>query len=275
MKTMLIYIGILTVLLVDLAAQKTSATEKSLRKGLILHFTFDQDETASKVTDVSGNGNHGKASGVHWTAEGKIGGAYEFKTDGDQIEVPNNASLNPKQLTLAAWIKTAKSNQWRRIFDKSYKQGYALSIAADWQENNWDGHVSMEIGPGTHFNLTRTMVADGQWHHIVATFDGTEQLLFVDGKPEGLPLQWNSPGQVGATTFNLVIGCNRSNLEENDLGVSFRGFIDEPMMWNRALSIKEVALLFKSQNKIHRSSSIPNHAPTNCQQEEKNKTNHN
>jgi hypothetical protein len=46
-----------------------------------------------------------------------------------------------------------------------------------------------------------------------------------------------------------VIGCNRSDFDEsdNDLGVSFRGLIDEPMMWNRALSPEEVAALFQSQ----------------------------
>ena len=53
---------------------------------------------------------------------------------------------------------------------------------------------------------------------------------------------------MGTTEFNLVIGCNRSNLNADDFGKSFRGCIDEPMMWNRALSDKEVAFLFESQN---------------------------
>lgn len=223
-------------------------TSESLQKGLVLHFTFDRDETASKVTDAAHSGNDGKASGVRWTADGKKGGAYEFLVDGDQVEVPNNASLNPSQLTLAAWIKTSfKDDKWRRIFDKSYSQGYALSIAADWQANRWSGQACMEIGPGSHFNITRTIVADGQWHQVVTTFDGSEQILFVDGKPEGYALRWAGAGRVGANDFNLVIGCNRSNVGEDDLGVSFRGLIDEPMVWSRALSLKEVAFLFESQ----------------------------
>jgi hypothetical protein len=122
-----------------------------------------------------------------------------------------------------------------------------LSIAADWNNNNWSGLASLEVGPGTHFSLTRTIVADGKWHLVVATFDGTEQLLYVDGKPQGRPLRWDSTGRAGATDFNLVIGCNRSNLDESDLGASFRGLIDEPMMWDRALSLKEVAFLYQSQ----------------------------
>ena len=224
-------------------------TAESLGKGLVLHFTFDEDETGdNQITDTSGRENHGKASGVRWTADGRKGGAYEFTADGDGITVPNNASLNPKQFTLAAWIKTTtKDAIWRRIFDKSYNQGFALSIAADWQGNKWGGLASLEIGPGTHFSLTKTVVADGQWHQVVATFDGTEQLLFVDGKPECKPLRWEKPRQVWNPDINLVIGCNRSNLKEDDLGKSFRGTIDEPMMWDRALSPKEVAFLYESQ----------------------------
>jgi hypothetical protein len=47
-----------------------SVTESSLHKGLVLHLTFDQDAPGGKVTDVSGQGNHGKASGVRWTPDG-------------------------------------------------------------------------------------------------------------------------------------------------------------------------------------------------------------
>ena len=91
------------------------------------------------------------------------------------------------------------------------------------------------------------MVADGHWHQLVATFDGTEQRLYVDGKAEGEALIWKPPGKAGATDFNLVIGCNRSSVGDYDIGMSFRGFIDEPMMWNRALSPEEIAFLYRSQ----------------------------
>jgi len=223
-------------------------TESSLRKGLILHFTFDQDAAGGRVADASGQGNSGKASGVRWTPDGKKGGAYEFTADGDEIVVANNKSVNPKQMTLAAWIKTSyMDDKWRRIFDKSYTEGYALSVAGDYQRNKWRGLLSLEMGPGTHFMLTRTNVANGQWHQVVATFDGTDEMLFVDGKLEARPLRWKKGEKLGSSNFNLVIGCNRSNLNEDDLGASFRGLIDEPMMWNRALSTNEVAFLYQSQ----------------------------
>jgi len=70
----------------------------------------------------------------------------------------------------------------------------------------------------------------------------------VDGQLQGR-MRWDAPGQVGTTPFNLVIGCNRSNIGEFDFGTSFRGLIDNAMMWNRALSTNEVAFLFESQRK--------------------------
>ena len=226
------------------------ASEAGLRKGLVLHMTFDQPEAGGgTITDSSGNRNNGRAAGVLWTADGKKGGAYEFTADGDEIVISNNASLNPKQLTLSAWIKTKTGDHyWRRIFDKAYNKGFALSVAGDWKQNKWYGQVSMEMGPGSHLAMTKGRVDDGQWHQVATTFDGSDEVLYVDGQVRS-KFHWDQPGEVSATDFNLVIGCNRSNLDksEDDLGISFRGLIDEPMMWNRALSEKEIAFLYQSQ----------------------------
>jgi hypothetical protein len=225
----------------------TPVTKESLANGLVLHFDFDRAEDGGKVTDLSEKHNNGRVTAAQWTSDGKHGGAYRFSADGQQILVPNNESLNPKHFTLAAWIKTSVGDEWwRRIFDKSYATGYALSIAGDWQNNKWRGLVALEIGPGPHFNVGTIKVADGQWHHVAVTFDGKQQILYVDGKPDGKSTAWEKPGEAQSTDFDLVIGCNRSNLTEPDLGVSFRGVIDEPMIWNRALSPEEIAFLVKS-----------------------------
>jgi hypothetical protein len=232
------------------ARANAPVTAASLREGLVLDMTFNKDETGGgKITDNSGKGNNGRASGIRWIADDRRGGAYEFTADGDEIVVSNNGSLNPKQMTLAAWIKTKTGDHyWRRIFDKSYGQGFALSLAGDWQQWKSYGQLCMEVGPGTHVAMTKKRVDDGQWHQVVSTFDGTVETLYVDGQPQAR-MHWDKPGQVGITDFNLVIGCNRSNLakEEDDLGVSFRGLIAEPMMWNRALSTNEIAFLYQSQ----------------------------
>jgi RNA polymerase sigma factor (sigma-70 family) len=200
----------LPIIVAKAGPDKAPVTAESLGKGLVLHMTFGRDETSGRVSDSSGMGNDGTASGARWTPNGKQGGAYEFTADGDEIVVTNNPSLNPEQLTLSAWIKTKT---------------------------------------GDHLLVAKSRVDDGQWHHVAMTFDGSEELLYVDGQVQG-ELTWDQPGRPGNTDFNLVIGCNRSNVDkkEHDLGKSFRGLIAEPMMWNRALSADEITFLFESQN---------------------------
>ncbi len=231
------------------ATSKQATAAAGLNQGLVLHYTFDSDEAGGKVTDTSDANNHGKASGVRWVAQGKKGGAYEFTADGNEIVVPNKKSLNPEQFTLSVWIKTKTGDHyWRRIFDKSYTKQFALSVAGDDKGYKAYGQVCFEMGPGEHALTTPNRVDDGKWHHIVATFDGRLEVVYVDGKYQA-KRRWEKSEHAGVSNFNLVIGCNRSNLDpkEDDLGVSFRGMIDEPMMWNRGLSPEEVALLYQSQ----------------------------
>jgi RNA polymerase sigma factor (sigma-70 family) len=265
-KTAFIAAGvILTATIVSISAVQTKharanapVTAASLREGLVLDMPFDQDEASSgvimdssgktkggKITDHSGQGNHGVAAGVRWTADGQRGGAYEFTADGDEIVISNNKSLNPKQLTLAAWIKTSYTDdKWRRIFDKSWDQGYDLTMGGDWHGWSYRGQVGIEIGPRLKFIRSGIVVADGKWHHVAGTFDGNEEIVYVDGRPMGSPVPWKKP--VPSNSFNLIIGSNRSTPSEES-GLSFIGLIDEPMMWNRALSANEVAFLYQSQ----------------------------
>jgi L-ascorbate metabolism protein UlaG (beta-lactamase superfamily) len=231
----------------SLTISNLPVTEESLRDGLVMHLPFDQIETGdNKVIDASGQGNNGKASGVRWTPDGKQGGAYVFVADGDKIVVPNSASLNPKQLTLSAWVKTScRDDKWRCIFDKHYSLGYAMVVAAERKEYKLGGLVGVLIGKAKYSNFTRTKITDGQWHHVVVAFDGFEQLIFVDGKPEGPAKNWDKPEQ---TDLDLIIGCNGYKEGSGKIDISFRGLIDEPMIWNRALTIQEVDFLYRKSS---------------------------
>jgi RNA polymerase sigma factor (sigma-70 family) len=222
-------------------------TRASVRRGLVLHFTFDRQEAGGQVTDTSGKGSHGQASGARWTAAGKQGGAYEFAAEGDQIQVPNSALLNPQRLTLAAWIKTSTwDGTWRRIFDKLDRVGYALSIAGDRKDSSWRGRVCLETFNG--FCLSQNVVADGQWHHIVAAYDTAGQWLYVDGQRQPDDGFFQAKGPLPANDSNLFIGCNRTSPSGTGAGASFQGLIDEPMVFNRILSPEEVTFLYESSN---------------------------
>ncbi len=107
-------------------------------------------------------------------------------------------------------------------------------------------------------------VADGQWHHVVGSFDGQETRLYVDGRPVGGHSRVkNYPGNV---TCDLTIGADRSNPdpELGEVDASFNGMMDDVMMFNRALSPDEVEALFKAQGGVSAPAAYSsNPAPSN------------
>ena len=85
-----------------------TAQENVLEKGLVGYWKLEKD-----AKDYSGNENHGKKSGVQFTAEGVTGStAANFNGRDNFILIPNSESLNfgTKNFTICAWIYTRKHN---------------------------------------------------------------------------------------------------------------------------------------------------------------------
>jgi hypothetical protein len=224
------------VCLAAIAGFSASAAEPP--KGLVLHFSFDQAGVGGVVADRSGQNNNGRASDAQWTSAGKQGGGCEFAPIGGHIRVANNASLNVKQATFAAWFKTSKSDAtWRPILDKRSERGYALGIGGDAQDLPSRGKLAFAINGGTPC-LSDNAVADGAWHHAAATFDGENLRLYVDGQPQKQVIPRHA--EIAANADDLIIGVNDSNPSPQEKGRSFDGLIDDVMIFNRALSADEI-----------------------------------
>lgn len=228
----------------------SSITEASVRRGLVLDYKLDHSGTGDRITDASGAGNNGQIIGAQQISDPQRGGVLQFSPPNQYILVPNSSSLNPSNLTLAVWIKTSdQGDTWRRVFDKSWTNGFALSIAGGHTPGNkFQGDAVLEIDKN-HSARSDLSVTDGQWHHLATTYDGTKILLYVDGVRQRHNMAWN--GKVPANSYDLTIGINLvdPNPQYNEVGASFDGLIDEPMIFNRALSPAEIKFLFNSQRK--------------------------
>jgi RNA polymerase sigma factor (sigma-70 family) len=243
--------GISVAVLMTTAHHRAPSAE-TLKRGLVLHFTFDQIESGNHVTDTSGAANHGAAVGAVWARDAKRGGVFQFAPTGQFIRVTNRDSLNPARITLAAWVKTSRQDDiWRLIFGKSWGNGYVLGIGGGQTGTTYRGKAIAEIGMKLNnfkgITSSDQVVTDGQWHHVVATYDGAEERCYVDGVPQQQVARWE--GRVPANEHDLTLGINLvdPDPQKNEVGISFGGLIDEPMIWNRALSPEEVAFLFQSQ----------------------------
>ena len=231
-------------------AADNPASPEDLKHGLILHYNFDTEAVDGKISDLSGKGNDGQAVNIKWVASGHQSGSVLFGLTNSYITVANNKALNSPQFTLAAWIKTSyKDWVWRRIFDKGTGHGYTLTMGGNMKQNTvWQGKVGLEVGQD--WMASKNRVTDGEWHHVVGTYDGAELKLFVDGSPAGKQAL-TKDGPV-PTMYDLTIGANRSNpnAKLGEVDASFNGMMDDVMMYDRALSLEEVQALFKLQGGV-------------------------
>ncbi len=215
--------------------------------GLVLYFPFDKPDAEGVVVDESGAGNDGHVFGAKWVAEGKFGGAYEFHITNltDRIVVPNSETLNPDNITIAAWIKAAdRDGFWNRIVDKDYRNGYCLGLGGDFKGKAPRGQLAFEPSAGS-IGTMRTL-SDNQWHHVAATYDGKTLKIYIDGTgpPERAA---RNPGPLGKNSWDLCIGNNVVDYGTGEFN-AFDGLIDEVRIYNRALSVEEIKALAGATN---------------------------
>jgi len=77
--------------------------------------------------------------------------------------------------------------------------------------------------------------AKGQWHHIVVTFDGALENIYVDGK-----LNTQSPLSLFVEKGDILIGASGEPTE------NFSGYIAAAQLYDRAMTISEVMKLMKN-----------------------------
>lgn len=192
------------------------------------------DLDTSRTPDTSGYFNTGILRGAVFPAanNGLWGKALVFGGDGDHVEVPHAASLDPvNAISVEAWIRPAApvdcdgNNNYRFLLGKG---------------NIGDGSYSLVFEEGERFQarvrvggMQRSIVSDrgvpvGQWSHVGFTFDGAsgQMRIFVNGEQAGAVS--HPAGTLTGSTQPLRIGGpggTRAVCPNGD--GSFQGEIDE------------------------------------------------
>lgn len=81
-------------------------------------------------------------------------------------------------------------------------------------------------------------VNDGNWHHIVGTYDGTDVKLYVNGS---LMSSESLGGNLDTSTEPIYIG-------KDDGDRPFNGSLDNMMLFDRALNLTEIVCLWNNTN---------------------------
>jgi hypothetical protein len=199
------------------------------------HWRFDEGNGTS-VMDETGSGNDGTMSGgITWLKSGFPGamftnpGALRFDgVDGiiDLASFKNLPALDAKK-SLSVWINFAAypATGSRPVigFGDSKTGGARLKLGLKGNQIAvWKGDASVVVGAAA---------AVGAWHHVVYTFDGTTNHMFVDGADKG-----------NSTTSSDSAAMTQAHI--GSFGTEhFAGDVDDLRVYNRALSAAEVMAL--------------------------------
>jgi hypothetical protein len=188
--------------------------------------------SGNRISDLSGNGNHGiLMNGPLWVP-GKVGQALSFNGVDDSVNLGNHPSLNlPNAFTIAVWVNQTSLVNWSGIISKS-NINYLLLIGQPGTPYlvAQVGGIEKNTGSGTE-----TILPNNEWHFLVGTFDGTYLRYYYDGVREGL--ETATGGNVDTTTADAYIS-------DWDYSNKFNGLIDGVRIYNRALSAKEIRWLY-------------------------------
>jgi hypothetical protein len=209
------------------------ARDQSIRTGLAGFWAFD-----GSAQDSSGNGNHGTVNGATPTT-GHFGQVYDFDGTDDYIDVAHSGSLDiANEITIAGWVNPDDvTNPVRLVAKRSQADvgGYVLESSTS-VINPGDSFVMwLDIGGTWEEVPSTTEAVQASWFHVAGTYDGTQMKIYVNGILE------NNVDQAGAIdSINAPLAIGAIDAEAPLAPNFFDGAIDEPVVFDRALSKSEV-----------------------------------
>jgi hypothetical protein len=160
--------------------------------------------------------------------------AVSFDGSNDQVKVPPAGPLNlTSPITLEAWIKPAAlpaAGSFASILTKA--ESYSLQMNGPRLE-----FTVIQNGTRKRLQAPSGAISVGQVYHLVATYDGTTQRLYVNGKEVGSAAL---TGGATVTTNPLYVGSWNGNEE------FFKGTIDEVAVYNTALTAARVTAHYQA-----------------------------
>ncbi len=248
----------------------TIDTNDDLENGLVGHWTFDgPDMSTATVTDSSGNRLHlltpsGFISSAGTPVIGKMGQALSFATSSigsNYLFASATTTIdNLASITLAAWIRPRSLGESNRgmIFHKdgtcgsNPTTGWRFRLTTNNRILFQQGFATVD---GAWETATNTFQFNTSWAHVAVTYakgtGTTDPTIFINGEPVTVTETGTPSGAAGNdTTETFTVGnCSFATGD-------FDGGIDDPRIYNRALSATEVKRLYELGATTHINTTI-------------------
>ena len=226
-----------------LSVTSPSMCENSGELGIAGYWKLD--ESGNTAIDYAYR-RDGEVNGEPDSVSGKLGNALSF-VEGtvDDVRINHHDSLTGfDEMSISVWIKKeGVTGESETIVSKwtygGAKGGYRIAYDGSGGEigwSVWDNSVRYRN------NANSVNLVDGNWHHIVGVYTGSELHTYLDGTK--LPVVESDVGGpiVDMNKGQIVIGRLSHNFDfTRD---EFLGEIDELVIYSKALSQSEIESLY-------------------------------
>lgn len=192
--------------------------------------------------------SHGTLAGGAVFTTGKVGQGFRLDGTNAYVQIPDSSALKPTNVTVEAWVwldpnvpRSMEYILFKKNTQSSLFEGYSLNTEArpNGSGTNVERFAFGVARSGSQvIAYSTTAVQRGVWYHVAGTFDGVQSKIWVNGVAEMTVI----PGfQLDFGTRPVFIGTTGESFD-----AKLAGIIDEPSIYNRALSASEILGLYNA-----------------------------
>lgn len=201
------------------------------------------DTSGTSAVDASGNSRPGTYTGGFTLNQNSLlpgestNGAVLLNGSSGYITRASESAFNVSALTAEAWVKSTNTTTRQTIIcrdDVSTNRQFILRTLGTSTDTGQGGYIELVLfftGSVTVRFTASANVCDGYIHHVVATYDGVNVKIYVDGKNVLTTAETRSMLSVTTAVFVGMLG-NSSTY--------WNGTIDEVAMYGYAVTAAQV-----------------------------------
>ena len=174
-----------------------------------------------------------------------MGQAFSLDGVDDYVEIPDSPDQTPSSITLEAWVNPKNVNIFSSIISK-YQSSDPGPDNVSWFLGNIDGRIEFGVYQSGHGRVIETddaVLTAGAWQHVAGTFDVATQSIKIYLNGVEIPSSFVAGHDYTVTQIADSNSPVRIGSLVNSDGVVngfWDGLIDEPSLYNRALSGAEI-----------------------------------
>ena len=212
------------------------ACTAEVHDGAVVYLALD-DGSGTTASDLSTSKNTASVNGATWTS-GKRGGALYFDGVNDYLNISSPASLNFTRFTVIAWVNISGwVGSYQMFASKKYDRAWAIGVM-----NQSTFRYYVTGSGGTHILSSSVSPSLNTWYLVAQTYDSRsgKHIAYVNGVQNASATYTDT---LASSAQPLIVGNDAAGG-----AYSFKGRLDELVVYNSALPPEEIAAIYQAYN---------------------------